>query len=384
MAERIKKRVNLPTSTATFPSDSWDHILAGLEEGLVVIDQHERIAYVNQTAEQLTGLSHTQVYGKLYTELFSANPWATAIVQRTVASGYSRTAGEGELHGRNLRSTPVRLTCSPIFTGEGVYSGVILALHDLSYQKELAESVQREDRLTQLGVVAAGLAHEIKNPLAGIRGAAQLLQGRVKNDPSAVEYASIMIREIDRLSGLLEQLLNLTSSPPLETRLVNVHKILTEVILLERETLSPHQRILTQFDPSLPDIHADEAQLAQVFRNLIKNALQAIAGRRGGELSITSRMATNFHMLRSEAQEQRGISRRGRFLAIDFTDNGSGIPREDLTRLFTPFFTTKTKGIGLGLPLSQKIIAQHGGAIRVESDPGQCTVFHVYLPVATK
>src|SRR5262249_25678837 len=129
---------------------------------------------------------------------------------------------------------------------------------------------------------------------------------------------------------------------------------------------------------------ADEAQLAQVFRNLIKNALQAIAGRRGGELSIATRMATNFHMLRSETQEHREAPRRGRFLAIDFTDNGSGIPPEHLPRLFTPFFTTKTKGTGLGLPVSQKIIAQHGGAIRVESDPSQGTVFHVYLPVATK
>src|SRR5206468_8856385 len=163
-------------------------------------------------------------YGKLYTELFSANPWATEILRRTVASGYSRTAGEGELHGRNLRSTPVRLTCSPIFTGEGVYSGVILALHDLSYQKELAETVQREDRLTQLGVVAAGLAHEIKNPLAGIRGAAQLLQDRVSTDPSAVEYATVMIREIDRLSGLLEQVLRLSAPPRLEFWPVNVHK----------------------------------------------------------------------------------------------------------------------------------------------------------------
>src|SRR5262249_52967856 len=161
-------------------------------------------------------------------------------------------------------------------------------------------------------------AHEIKNPLAGIRGAAQLLQGRVKNDQSAVEYAGVMIREIDRLSGLLEQLLNLTSSLPLEVRPVNVHKILTEVILLERETLTRHQRIQTQFDPSLPDVQADEAQLAQVFRNLIKNALQAIAGRRGGELSIATRMATNFHMLRSETQEHREALRRGRFLAIDF------------------------------------------------------------------
>lgn len=381
MAIRTKKRTDPPLANLSFPSDSWDHVLANLEEGIIVIDQGNHVAYVNQTAEQLTGLSQSQVWGRPYTDLFSSNAWATEIIQRTVSSGYSRTAGEGELWGRAPRSTSVRITCSPIFTAEGVYLGLTLVIHDLSYQKELAETAQREDRLTHLGVVAAGLAHEIKNPLAGIRGAAQLMQKRVQQDPSAVEYAGVMIREVDRLSGLLEQLLNLSTPPSLDMRPVNVHKILTEVLLLERETLSPHQRIQTQFDPSLPDVQGDEAQLAQVFRNLIKNAVQALASQRGGELSITTRMATSFHMLRSEAQNAGGMPRRGRFLAIDFADNGSGISPEHLPRLFTPFFTTKTKGTGLGLAVSQKIVAQHGGTIRVESDPGQGTVFHVYLPV---
>lgn len=383
MALRTKKPPSLAISPARFPSDSWNHILESLEEGIIVIAETNNIAYANQTVEQLTGLSHAQLHGRSYLELFSANPWVLEIVQRTAASDNSRTAGEGELRGRTVHSTPVRLTCSPIFNDNGASLGMILVLHDLSYQRELAETTQREDRLVHLGVVAAGLAHEIKNPLAGIRGAAQLLQGRLRHDSSSAEYATVMMREIDRLSGLLEQVLTLSSSPPLESRPVNVHKILTEVLLLERETLSPHQRIHTHFDPSLPDIEGDEAQLGQVFRNLIKNALQAIAGRRGGELTIATRMATNFHLLRSEAQKPSGTARRGRVLAIDFADNGSGIAPEQLAQLFTPFFTTKTKGTGLGLAISQKIVAQHGGTIRVESNPGVGTVFHVYLPVAT-
>ena len=290
--------------------------------------------------------------------------------------------GEGELQGRFQRAIPVRLTCSPILNGKGAYLGLILVLHDLSYQKELAETAQREERLTQLSVVAAGLAHEIKNPLAGIRGAAQLLQGRVRDNPSAMEYTQVMIREVDRLNGLLEQLLGLSTPPSLDMQPLNVHKILTEVLLLEQETVLPQQRIHTHFDPSLPDVLGDEAQLAQVFRNLIKNALQAIADQRGGELSIVTRMATNFHLLRSDTLGARGAARRSRFLAVDFADNGAGIAPEHLPKLFTPFFTTKTKGTGLGLSISQKIITQHGGAIQVESDPGQGTVFHVYLPVA--
>lgn len=381
MTVRTKKRAASSVVLPSFPSDSWDHILASLEEGIIIIDQDQRVAYFNQTAEQLTGVSHAQAHNQPSITILAANPWIIEIIERTFAN-YNRMAGEGELQGRLPRSTPVRLTCSPIFNDGGAYLGLILVLHDLSYQKELAETAQREDRLTHLGVVAAGLAHEIKNPLAGIRGAAQLLQKRVRTDPSAVEYTEVMIREIDRLSGLLEQLLGLSTTPSLELRSVNVHKILTEVLLLERETASSYQRIQTHFDPSLPDVLGDEAQLAQVFRNLIKNALQAIAGRRGGELTIVTRMATTFHMMRTEPHTGKNEPRRGRFLAIDFTDNGVGIAPEHLAQLFTPFFTTKTKGTGLGLVVSQKIIAQHGGTIRVESDPGQGTIFHVYLPVA--
>lgn len=352
-----------------------------LEEGIIIIGQDQRIAYFNQTAEQLIGVSYAQARDQFASTVLAANPWIIEIIERTTVN-YNRTAGEGDLQGRLYRSTPVRLTCSPIFHDSGGYLGLILVIHDMSYQKELAETTQREDRLTHLGVVAAGLAHEIKNPLAGIRGAAQLLQKRVRTDPSAVEYTEVMIREIDRLSNLLEQLLGLSTPPSLELRPVNVHKVLTEVLLLERETASSPQRIQTQFDPSLPNVSGDEAQLAQVFRNLIKNALQAIAGRRGGELTIVTRMATTFHLLRTAPPIGKREPRRERFLAIDFMDNGAGIAPEHLAQLFTPFFTTKTKGTGLGLVVSQRIVAQHGGTIRVESDPGQGTVFHVYLPVA--
>ena len=381
MALRVKKLAVLPP-LPDFPADSWEHILASLEEGIIIIDQEERIAFFNPTAEHLTGLSHSQVWHRPYTEVFAANPWVAEIVQRTLVFGHSRTAGEGDVQSRTRRTTPVRLTCSPIFNGGDARLGLILVLHDLSHQRELAEEVQREDRLAHLGLVAAGLAHEIKNPLAGIRGAAQLLQGRVSHDHSAVEYTAVMIREIDRLSELLGQLLQLAAGPRLELRQVNVHKVLTEVLLLEREAAPSGVKIFTQFDPSLPVVSGDEAQLAQVFRNLIKNGLQALVGCRGGMLTISTRMATDFHLVRLKEQAGRKAARRGRFLSIDFADNGPGIAPERLPQLFTPFFTSKSRGTGLGLAVSQRIVAQHGGTIRVESTPGQGALFHVYLPVA--
>lgn len=381
MALRAKKLAVLP-ALPDFPADSWEHILASVEEGIIIIDQEERIAFFNPTAEHLTGLSHPQVWHHPCAEVFASNPWVAEIVQRTLVFGHSRTAGEGDILSRTRRTTPVRLTCSPIFASGDTRLGLILVLHDLSHQRELAEEVQREDRLAHLGLVAARLAHEIKNPLAGIRGAAQLLQGRVSHDQSAVEYTAVMIREIDRLSELLGQLLQLAADPRLELQQVNVHKVLTEVLLLEREAAPSGVKILTHFDPSLPVVSGDEAQLAQVFRNLIKNGLQALVGCRGGMLTISTRMATDFHLVRLKEQTGRRAARRGRFLSIDFADNGPGIPPERLPHLFTPFFTSKSRGTGLGLAVSQRIVAQHGGTIRVESTPGQGALFHVYLPVS--
>jgi len=397
---------------AQFPADYWEYIVGSLDEGVFVLNQEYRLAFVNPAAEQLTGLSATQVHDRPYTEVFASNPWIVTIIKRMLASGHRSTAGEGDLQNRFLRATPVRLICSPIITNDGQFLGVVAALHNLSHQKEMAQEEQETIRLAQLSVIAAGLAHEIRNPLAGIRGATQLLQGRVKEDASAFEYTTVMLREIDRLSNLLEQLLQLSPRTRFTPQPLNVHKVLTDVLLLEHGTAPKGLKIVTQFDPSLPDVEGDETQLAQVFRNVIKNGMQALQGIRGGVLTVTTRIASDFHILRTTTTalpvlepplpapaegtlrsrkappppDQPAASpspRMARFLSVDVNDNGPGIATEHLGQLFTPFFTTKTGGTGLGLAISQRIVVQHGGLIRVDSDAGHGTTFHIYLPVAS-
>jgi two-component system nitrogen regulation sensor histidine kinase GlnL len=407
-----KKNAPFVRPSDDFPTNSWEPILGSLEEGILVIDQAHAVRFVNPAAEQLLGLSHAQVFARPYAEVLAPNPWVVEIVHRTLAASSRSTAGEGELQNRFLRPTPVRLTCSPIVTSEGVSLGLVLVLHDLSQQKEIQKEEQEAAHLAQLGVIAAGLAHEIKNPLAGIRGATQLLQRKIQHDQSAFEYTTVMLREIDRLNGLLEQLLQLSPVPTFPLHPLNVHRILNDVLLLERETAPKGVKIVTHFDPSLPDVLGEESQLAQVFRNLVKNGLQALAGIRGGVLSVATRLATDFHIVRpndpassdptqfiagtsasSGTRHHKGqtkasanasplFSRPTRLLAVTCSDNGPGIAPEHLPHLFTPFFTTKSYGTGLGLAISQRIIVQHGGMIRVESMPGHGTIFSVYLPVA--
>lgn len=379
------------------PPGHWEHIATYLEEGLIVIDRNDVVVFFNAAAETLTGTAQTRVRGTSYPAAFAANPWIVRLVQRAQASGYSRTAGEGELQDRGRHVRPVRVSCSPVFDHAERPLGFVLSLHDLRYQRELAEERQRDDRLASLGVVAAGLAHEIKNPLAGIRGAAQLLQAR--GDASSADYAATIVREIDRLSALLEQLLEVSSRPAFEPRPVNVHKLLSDVLLLEEAAAPRGVRVETEFDPSLPPVMGDAARLSQVFRNLIKNGLHALRRRRAGVLHISTRMATDFHLLRPPGERRTapepGIGTDppvrtdaapptadpGRFLCVTFSDNGPGIAPDHMAQLFTPFFTTKSEGTGLGLPVSQQIVTQHGGTVRVESELGAGARFHVYLPV---
>jgi two-component system nitrogen regulation sensor histidine kinase GlnL len=234
--------------------------------------------------------------------------------------------------------------------------------------------LKRADRLALLGTLAAGLAHEIKNPLGGIKGAAQLLKREVHHNPSLLQYADIVVREVDRVNRLIEQLLGLSQPAKLELGAVNIHEILDEVLLLERQAIPEWNVVVKKnFDPSLPPVRGDRARLTQVFLNLVKNAVQAMDGR--GTLTVTTRIETDFH-IREQGRE------RGKFLWVDVEDDGPGIKDDDLPQIFSPFFSTKNGGTGLGLAVCYGIIKEHGGLIRVDSREGAGASFKVSLLVA--
>jgi two-component system nitrogen regulation sensor histidine kinase GlnL len=218
------------------------------------------------------------------------------------------------------------------------------------------------------------LAHEVRNPLGGIKGAAQLLQRSLEVGSPLRQYTDIMVREVERVNQLIEQLLDLSRPPQLSLTAVNIHEILEAVLLLESQDMGEKQvPVRKQFDPSLPPIRGDRSRLTQVFLNLIKNAFQALEG--GGGVTITTRLETDYHI------REQGAG-RNRFIWIDVTDEGAGIREENLPHIFAPFFTTKNNGTGLGLPICYRIIKEHGGVIRVESSEGKGSTFKVALLVA--
>jgi two-component system nitrogen regulation sensor histidine kinase GlnL len=356
------------------PEIPWENILTSLEESVIVVDLNGKIRFFNQAAEALTDTSSSQALQQPYARLFGRNPWLIDMVKKSQSPQQSGSRTEGDFVKSWGRQVPVSLTISPLHDQHGRSLGSILLLRDLTRRRELEEDLKRSDRLAMLGTLAAGLAHEIKNPLGGIKGAAQLLRRSMARDPSLTEYTDIMIREVDRVNLLIEQLLHLSRPAKLSLVPLNIHELLDDLLLLEKGTFEEGKvTVKKNFDPSLPPILGDRAQLTQVFLNLIKNALEAMNGQ--GCLSVTTRIETDFH-IREEGREGRT------FIWVDISDNGAGIKEENLAHIFSPFFTTKNHGTGLGLAICYRIIKEHGGLIRVESRVGKGTTLKVSLRVA--
>jgi two-component system nitrogen regulation sensor histidine kinase GlnL len=353
---------------------SWENILTSLEDGVVLVDRQGKVSFFNQAAEVLTDLPESYALRQDYATVFGKTPWLVEMVKKSEPPDQIGSRGEGDLAKPRGRRVPVSLTVSPLQDRYGRFLGSILLLRDLTHRKELEEDLKRADRLVLLGTLAAGLAHEIKNPLGGIKGAAQLLKREVNTNPSLLQYADIVVREVDRVNRLIEQLLDLSRPATLHLDALNIHEILDEVLLLQCEAVANGGvNVRKNFDPSLPPIRGDRAQLTQVFLNLVKNAIQAMNGR--GTLRVTTRIETDFH-IREQGKE------RGKFIWVDIEDDGPGIKEEDLPHIFAPFFSTKNNGTGLGLSICYRLIKEHGGVIRVESRDGAGASFKVSLLVA--
>ena len=353
---------------------SWEQIVASFEDGVVTVEPDGKIGFFNEAAEILTDVSSVQATQEPFQQIFRREPWLIDMVAKTRPPGNERARGEGELVVRWGRKMPVGVTVSPLQDRDGHFLGTIVLLRDIKHRKELEEDLKRADRLATMGTLAAGLAHEIRNPLGGIKGAAQLLRRSLDGPSQLREYTDIMIREVDRVNQLIEQLLDLSAPAQLTLAPLNIHQLLDDVLLLEGQTVNAENTAIRKiFDPSLPPIRGDRARLTQVFLNIVKNAFQAME--RGGTLTITTRLETDFHI------REQGTA-RNRLIWIDIADEGTGIKDEDLPHIFSPFFTTKNNGSGLGLATSYGIVKEHGGLIRVETEEGKGTTFKVSLVVA--
>jgi two-component system, NtrC family, nitrogen regulation sensor histidine kinase GlnL len=353
-------------------------ILTGIVDGVVVTDAHRQIIIWNRAAEEMTGIAAAEALGKGMSTVFADNPSVVSQIEKTFTTGRSYSDYEAELAAKHRPLLPIGIVTSVLTDEEGVPTGVISTIRDQAGVRDLKERMRRSDRLATLGMIAAGIAHEVKNPLVGIRGAAQLMRSELRSDQRDIrsfeEYLDVIMKEADRLNNVLEGILDFTRLSPSEIKGINIHSIIDRVLLLHEEQARESGIVLSRmYDPSLPEVLGNEDQLVQVFLNIIKNAVEVMPS--GGKLTVLTRMSDLFTSVQADGKKHR-------LMVIKVSDTGRGITPEHLNDIFTPFFTTKDRGVGLGLALSYQIVQEHLGTIRVESHEGEGTTFSVYLPLA--
>jgi len=306
---------------------------------------------VNPAAETIFGSS--TVGAQQFADLLTRNHWLKRMIDSCLESG--QTLGDPDaLLGVGPRSIAVRAEVSPLFAEDDSHpDGAIVLLHDSSHEKTASQGVDSAE--SSLRLSPAGLAHEVKNPLTGIKGAAELLASMYPSETRAQQYCSVILDGVNRIAALVEQVLAVSAPQRLAQEPVNIHQVLHQALRMAGLYPSTPEtvRIIQDFDPSLPEVAGDEAALERAFLNLVKNAAEAIGGK--GVIRLHTRMESEFRMTAE--------GRRRQFLRVEISDSGPGLVQADINQLFTPFFTTKPDGTGLGLVLSQRIVALHGGRL---------------------
>ncbi|MDJ0869992.1 MAG: ATP-binding protein, partial [Myxococcota bacterium] len=292
-------------------------------------------------------------------------------VRAAIADGRSCLEHELTLERRFAEALVCDVAASPLLDGGGG-DGAVVVLRDRTFGTALREAEAERARTAAFGQIAAGIAHEVKNPLGGIRGAAELIGRRAERERDR-ETAELIVREVDRIAGLLDDFMVFARGDTLQPGAVNLHRLLDEVLdLLAMDPLGGGVQVRREFDPSIPDLQADGDRLVQVFLNLGRNALQAMNG--AGSLVIGTH-------LNLDQRVDVGDGERLPTVRVDFRDTGCGMDETTRARVGTPFFTTKSGGTGLGIALARHFVALHGGALSIQSNPGEGTTVSVRLPL---
>jgi signal transduction histidine kinase len=264
---------------------------------------------------------------------------------------------------------PVGFTINNHLNLEGETIGKIVIFRDLTKVYRIQEEILRMDRLVSLGKLASGIAHELRNPLAGVKTTAQALGEELSGDDSKREYLNRITKEIDRLNELLKTFFSFAKPQELSLVYCHIKDIINEIIpFLLKEIADKGIRFVETYHPHLPQLKVDKSQMHQAFLNLFLNAIQAMPN--GGELRIEVNPLSS--------KSSNGVNQN--FVKIVISDTGKGIPPHFINKIFDPFFTTNPKGMGLGLSITYQIIKKHGGTIRVESEWERGTSFIVNLP----
>jgi two-component system nitrogen regulation sensor histidine kinase GlnL len=337
-------------------------VLQSHPDGIAVFDRSLRLLFINPAMEAILENPPFPAPGKKNPDagdIFPSSEEITSRLEEFVNGGLSYQNHDYLMKIPGKREMHMEVTISEIDYG-GDSNGAILILRPTERKNELSNEVEKERKIDTLSLMAAGLAHEIRNPLGGIRGAAQLIG---QKNPDLGKYSELIVNESDRISSLVGELLDLGGERKPVRKKLNIHKVLDDTIkLIEPAYKDKKLEIIRDYDPSLPELTGDPDKLKQVFINLSKNASEEMG--KGGILRIKTRTSLD----PTPTHESSGGRKKRTMMSVEFIDNGAGIPEEIAKNLFTPFNTGKKGGIGLGLIISLKIVMNHGGTLLLENN----------------
>ncbi|HBI14472.1 MAG TPA: hypothetical protein DDY20_02975 [Desulfobulbaceae bacterium] len=339
-------------------------LVAKLPVGIIATDRGGRITTLNSAAEEMTGITGRAASGRVPGEVLPPD-----------FSGFFARSGNGQGNAGSTAGREREMVvsvagrqqylfchCIDVLDNQGEYQGQVLLISNLTQLKGLEKEMRENERLAAVGRMAAGVAHEVRNPLSSIKGLALLLKGKFAPESRESETANLLIQEVERMNRTVSELLSFARPAPLHVQEVLLRELLADTLrLIASDTENSGIVTRLQLADDLLPVAGDPDRLNQVFLNLLLNAVQSME--RGGELKVFA-----------QNNGEKGT------VVISIQDSGSGIAKENLSQLFYPYFTTKTGGTGIGLAISQKIISDHKGSIRIDSVPGQGTTVTVELP----
>ena len=354
----LEKRLREITSLKAYT----DNILASMTNGLITVDLEDRVVTVNQMAERILGKKREEIEGSLFEQTFGFHSPFAQIMVETLSRQRGIFHSEMELK-KGEGSLWLTISTSLLTDGTGKKMGALVVFQDITEIKALEGRLRQADRLAALGTVSAGLAHEIKNPLSAIKTFVQLLPKKSQTSTFMEKFNITVPREIDRINQLVEDLLELTRSRKRPWTPLNINPLILQVIELHGEEMKRKEIVFrNHLDQTLPSIEGDPDSLYRAFSNIVINSIQAMPN--GGSLTVISEKDPVSFMVK-----------------IIFKDTGIGMDEKTTRNLFNPFFTTKDKGVGLGMALTHKIIEDHRGTIEVMSEQGKGSSFILRLPV---
>lgn len=348
-----------------------ENIVESINVGILAADLHDRVESWNSRLEQLTGIPRSQAVGRTLSELFPpelAVQFAAVRGETGIHNVYkvAYRPSENGSAAETARESELNLAIAPLFSKDMQEIGRLIIFDDITDRSELERRLVQADKLSSIGLLAAGVAHEVNTPLAVISTYAQMLAKQVSGDDQKAKLLDKIAKQTFRASEIVNSLLNFSKSSPGEFADVEVNQVIEETVSLVRHQLDKNRiDVKLQLEPSLPCVKGNAGKLQQVFLNLVINARDAMED--GGRLSIRTWSD-------------------GACARIDVSDTGHGISSDNLSRIYDPFFTTKTakKGTGLGLSVTYGIVQEHGGSIEVQSQSGAGTRFHLEFPLAKK